>query len=145
MRESFTRTLGGDVHDEAWLQATRTMEGANHGLRKTEVVALPTFTSNRTAAGPRAVTNFNRTEEQSLAPRVRLGWLCWQRANQAIERFFGSNPADSSPLVLPRGPQSVTRRARIGGEAMWRARRRRAHHLVQMTLTPGDLAQAILA
>jgi hypothetical protein len=99
LRNSTTRSLGGDVLDEAWLQATCATDSGGFGLRKAEDVALPAFIASRIAAGPIAGHIFNRIEEQGLAPRGRLDNLYWGRTNRAVERFLGLFPPASSERI----------------------------------------------
>eukprot|EP00973_Karenia_brevis_P020229 2776446-Karenia_brevis.AAC.1 len=71
-RTGVAHTLGGDVGDLAWMQATRGRQSGGLGLRPASEVALPAFVASRTASRCGAGQLFRRLEEAGFAAEGEL-------------------------------------------------------------------------
>jgi hypothetical protein len=112
LRDSVARTLGGDVGDHGWLQATCGTSEGGLGMRAAEEIALPGFIASRISAAPAVQSIFNRMETAGLAPLGSLGQAYHARTNRAVEAFkatFGQNAQEHSIIesVLTEAVQTV--------------------------------------
>ena len=82
MRESLARTLGAELVDTSWRQATCGNVGL--GLRTAEEIALPAFIASCTAAAPGLRQIFARLESAGLAPAGALDAAYTLRTANAV-------------------------------------------------------------
>jgi hypothetical protein len=106
MRESLARSLGGDLIDTAWEQATCGKLGL--GFRTAEEVALPAFIASRTAAAPAVRAIFGRLEAAGLAPAGALDAAYVARTTRAIQTLqdtfaIGAPQRDSVAAIVRDG------------------------------------------
>ena len=112
LRDSLARSLGGDVGDHGWQQATCGTSEGGLGLRTAEEVALPAFIASRVSAAPAVRMIFAQIEAAGLAPVGVLGGAYEERTNRAIEAFksvFGmdSPEFDAIELLVAEGAQQA--------------------------------------
>ena len=86
-RTGTAQTLGGDIGDLAWAQATAGRKKAGLGLRPATEVALSTFIASRTASRCGAAQLFKRLEEAGLATEEGLLEVYDQRTADAVQRL----------------------------------------------------------
>jgi hypothetical protein len=86
-RTGTAQTLGGDIGDLAWAQATAGRKKAGLGLRPATEVALPAFIASRTASRCGAAQLFKRLEEAGLATEEGLLEAYDQRTADAVQRL----------------------------------------------------------
>ena len=82
MRSSLERSLGGELLDTSWEQATCGKVGLE--FRTAEEVTLPAFIASRTAAAPAVRAIFTRLESAGLAPQGALVAAYVARTTRAI-------------------------------------------------------------
>jgi len=80
-------TLGGDIGDLAWAQATAGRKQAGMGLRAACEVALPAFVASRTASRCGVRQLFKRLEDAGLGTEQELTQSYDQRTDRAVQKL----------------------------------------------------------
>ena len=115
LRDSVARSLGGDVCDNGWQQATCGTSEGGLGLRTAAEIALPAFTASRLSAAPAVHSVFARLEAAGLALARRLSHAYEERTNRAIDAItalFGLDSPEHDAIEL-----IVTEEAQAAGVA----------------------------
>ena len=106
LRESLSRSLGGELTETSWQQAGCGSIGL--GFRTAEEVALPAFVASRVAARPVVFSIFERLEKAGLVAAGILQATYQARTDSAIvgmKDFFQDVPAqgDVVPEIIEEG------------------------------------------
>ena len=97
LRDSIGVTLGGELGDEPWEQATCAEGEGGLGMRTPEEVSLPAFVASRATARPAACALFARLEAAGLAGRGALRSAYDARGAAAFARLL-DRAGDDQPL-----------------------------------------------
>ena len=95
-RDSIGCTLGGEVGDEPWAQATCATREGGLGARTPLEVSLPAFVASRATARPGAFALFARMEEAGFAGRGALQAAYDSRSAAAFARLQGRTEDDAA-------------------------------------------------
>ena len=116
LRESVARTLGGDLGDDSWRQATCETKAGGLGIRPAEEVALPAFLASRVSARPAVRQIFQRLETQGLATVEALERVYQERTDAAAARFLNFFPTDDGARS---SVQTALQEAVVAAEDWW--------------------------
>ena len=119
LRAAVEDTLGGELSDVAWLQATLGVQAAGLGLREAGAVALPAFIASRVISRPLVAEMAAHTERASIADSTRLLDLYDRRTGAAMARLLEGLGADTAARV-----ESAVRDAQDGAQSRWESLRR---------------------
>ena len=87
MREELGSTLGGDIGNNAWEQATTALNAGGMGMRRPEEVALTAFIASRVNAWPMVLKLLEALGERDLIDTERASAIYCERTEQAVERL----------------------------------------------------------
>ena len=101
LRETLTSTLGGDLTDNAWAQATMGVKQGGLGFREARTVALPAFIASRIASRPHVIEMAQHMEPFQHGATDSIRQAYDRRTDKALQTLVESLDTATAQVIDP--------------------------------------------